>query len=156
MIDELRALDEQSAAAGPGATGERTRTPVLVAAGGPKSRALAAAKADTIAVAGADASREGAAAMVAEVRAAAGDRAADLEIAAPIFVVGDEAPPWVEQFLRTDMETLVANDSLRILRGSPREMADELLRRREEIGYSYFAINGAFTEEFAPVIELLA
>jgi probable F420-dependent oxidoreductase len=149
-IDELRALDEERLSDG------RARTPVLVAAGGPKSRALAAAKADIIAVAGADASREETAALVAEVRAGAGDRADGIEFAAPIFVVGDEAPPWVQQFLRTDMETMIARDSLRILRGSPREMADELLRRREEIGYSYFAINGAFTEQFAPVIELLA
>jgi probable F420-dependent oxidoreductase len=150
MIDELRALDDERVPDG------RGHTPVLVAAGGPKARALAAAKADTIAVAGQDATREETAALVADLRAAAGDRADGIEFAAPIFVVGDEAPPWVRQFLQTDMETMVARDSLRILRGSPREMADELLRRREEIGFSYFAINGAFTEEFAPVIELLA
>jgi len=35
-------------------------------------------------------------------------------------------------------------------------MADELLRRREEIGVSYVSVNSAFCEQFAPVVELLA
>jgi alkanesulfonate monooxygenase SsuD/methylene tetrahydromethanopterin reductase-like flavin-dependent oxidoreductase (luciferase family) len=144
-IDELRALDGTA------------HTPVMVAAGGPKARALAAAKADIIVLPGGPfAAREQIAGLVAEVRAAAGDRGDQIEFAAPIFVVGDEAPPWVQQFLGTDMATLVARDSLFILRGSPREMADELLRRRETLGYSYYSVNGAFTEQFAPVLELLA
>ena len=37
-----------------------------------------------------------------------------------------------------------------ILRGSPREMADELQRRRETLGISYFTVNATFIEEFAP------
>jgi alkanesulfonate monooxygenase SsuD/methylene tetrahydromethanopterin reductase-like flavin-dependent oxidoreductase (luciferase family) len=145
-IDELRALD----GAGP-------RTPVTVAARGPKARALAAAKADRVALAaGPFATREEIAALVAEVRAHAGDRAGQIEFAAPIFVIGDETPPFVRQFLQTDAETLIEHDSLSILRGSPQEMADEIRRRRETLGTSYFAISAAFTEEFAPVIKLLA
>jgi hypothetical protein len=35
-------------------------------------------------------------------------------------------------------------------------MADELLRRRDEIGVSYVSVNTAFCEQFAPVVELLA
>lgn len=74
----------------------------------------------------------------------------------PIFVVGDEAPPWARQFLQADMATLIEADSLAILRGSPREMAGELERRRESIGLSYVSVNAAFAEAFAPVVELLA
>ena len=145
-IDELRAMD-----------GER-HTPVLVAAGGPKARALAAAKADIVTLAvGPFASRAEVAELVAGVRAAAGRRGGDLEFAAPIFVVGDEAPPWIARFLGTDMATLVARDSLMILPGaSPAQIADELRRRRDALGISYFSVNGAFTEQFAPVVELLA
>lgn len=145
-VDELRALD-----------GAR-HTPVLMAAGGPKARALAAAKADIVTLAmGLFADREEVAGLVTEVRAAAGARGDDLEFAAPIFVVGDEAPPWITRFMGTDMATLIARDSLMILRGdSPAELADELQRRRDTLGISYFSVNGAFIEQFAPVLELLA
>jgi alkanesulfonate monooxygenase SsuD/methylene tetrahydromethanopterin reductase-like flavin-dependent oxidoreductase (luciferase family) len=144
-IDALRELDAEH------------RTPVLVAAAGPKSRALAAAKADIVTLAtGPFAGREEVATLVAEVRGAAGDRGAGLEFAAPIFVVGDEAPPWLLRFLGTDMATLIARDSLMILRGTPAQMADELRRRRDTLGISYFSVNGAFIEQFAPVAEKLA
>jgi hypothetical protein len=53
------------------------------------------------------------------------------------------------------MAALTARDSLLILRGTPRQMADELLRRRDDLGISYSSVNAAFLNEFAPVIELL-
>jgi alkanesulfonate monooxygenase SsuD/methylene tetrahydromethanopterin reductase-like flavin-dependent oxidoreductase (luciferase family) len=144
-IDALRELD----------TGRPT--PVLVAAGGPRARALAAAKADIVTLAiGPLTSRREAARLAAEVREAAGARADSIEFESPIFVVGDEAPAWMLRFLQADLATLVERDSLLILRGSPRQMADELLRRREEIGISYHSVNAAFCEQFAPVVELLA
>lgn len=87
---------------------------------------------------------------------AAGTRADSIEFESPIFVVGDEAPPWIQRFLQTDLATLVERDSLLILRGSLRQMADELLLRRDEIGISYVSVNAAFLEQFAPVVELLA
>ena len=143
-IDALRELD-----------GER-RTPVLMAAGGPRARALAAAKADIVTLAiGPFTSRHEAARLAAEVREAAGPRAGSIEFESPIFVVGDEAPPWIQRFLQADLATLTERDSLLILRGSTRQMADELLRRRDETGVSYVSVNGAFTEQFAPVVELL-
>lgn len=144
-IDELRALD-----------GDR-HTPVLMAAAGPRARALAAAKADIITLAtGPQASRDEVARLAAETRQAAGDRAEVIEFAQPIFVVGDEAPPGTMRFLGTDVATLAALDSLQLLRGTTREMADELQRRREALGISYFSVNAAFTEQLAPVVELLA
>jgi probable F420-dependent oxidoreductase len=144
-IDELRALD-----------GER-HTPVLMAVAGPKARAVAAAKADIVTLAiGPMASRSEVARLVGDVRAAAGDRADHLEFALPIFVVGDEAPGWIRRFLQTDMATLIERDSLLILPGSPRQMADELERRRDALGISYMSVNAAFMDQFAPVIELLA
>lgn len=144
-IDALRELD-----------GDR-HTRVLMAAGGPRARAVAAAKADSVTLAiGPLSSREEAARMAGEVREAAGARAGSIEFATPIFVVGDEAPPWVRRFLQLDFATLVEADSLSILRGSPRDMADELERRRDTIGVSYFSVNAAFTEQFGPVVELLS
>jgi alkanesulfonate monooxygenase SsuD/methylene tetrahydromethanopterin reductase-like flavin-dependent oxidoreductase (luciferase family) len=144
-IDELRALDADA------------HTPVTMAAGGPKARALAAAKADRIALAaGPFAGREEVAALIAQVRERAGDRGDQLEFAAPIFVVGDDEGPLARRFLQTDAKTLIERDSLMILHGTAAEMAGELRRRRETLGISYLAVSGFFTEEFAPVVELLA
>ncbi|MDT7726161.1 MAG: hypothetical protein QOI21_2737 [Actinomycetota bacterium] len=132
-------------------------TPVMVAAGGPKARALAAAKADIVTLAsGPLATREETRAMIDEVRAAAGDRAEDIEYAMNIFVVGEEVPPWIQGFLGTDAAALVEHDSLTMLRGSPDQMADELRRRREELGVSYVTVNSAFLEDFAPVVGRLS
>jgi alkanesulfonate monooxygenase SsuD/methylene tetrahydromethanopterin reductase-like flavin-dependent oxidoreductase (luciferase family) len=144
-IDALRVLD-----------GEQ-RTPVLMAAAGPRARALAAAKADIVTLAtGAAASREQVAGMMADVRAAAGDRASGIEFMQPIFVIGDEPLPWVQRFLQADMATLIELESLLILRGNAREMADELERRRERLGISYLSVNAAYLDQFTPVVDLLA
>jgi alkanesulfonate monooxygenase SsuD/methylene tetrahydromethanopterin reductase-like flavin-dependent oxidoreductase (luciferase family) len=143
-IDFLRELD------GP------AHTPVLMAAGGPRARALAAAKADIVALAaGPLATRDQVAQMVAEVREHAGERAEDIELAMNLFVIGEQVPPWVEQFIGADAATLMANDSLTMLRGDTIAMADELQRRREELGVSYVSVNAAFVEQLAPVVELL-
>ena len=144
-IDDLRALD-----------GDRY-TPVLIAAGGPKARALAAARADLFALAaGPLASRDEVGRLAAGVWKAAGGRASALEFAITIFVVGDEAPAWVQRFAGADAATLIEHDSLAILRGSSQEIADELQRRRDTLGCSYIIVNGSFIEQFAPVVELLA
>ena len=145
-VDELRALD-----------GERHHTPVLMAAGGPRARALAGAKADIFVLAvGPLTSRDEVARLAAEVRAAAGDRAGTLEFGTTVFMVGDELPPGLGQFLRLDEVTLIEHDSLAVLRGTPQQMADELRRRRDTLGCSYVIVNAAFRDQFAPVVELLA
>jgi probable F420-dependent oxidoreductase len=132
-------------------------TPVLMAASGPKALALAGQVADTVAIAGAAlASRTEVQAMAASIRAAAGNRADEIELTMNLFVVGDEVPPWVSQFVGVDGDTLIANDSLTMLRGNTIEMADELQRRRDTIGTSYITVNGAFLEQLAPVVERLA
>jgi alkanesulfonate monooxygenase SsuD/methylene tetrahydromethanopterin reductase-like flavin-dependent oxidoreductase (luciferase family) len=144
-IDELRRLDQDR------------HTPVLMAAAGPRARALAAAKADIITVAtGPLADRADLARTVSQIRQEAGDRAEQIEFASPLFVVGDEAPPWIARFLAADMTELIARDSLQILRGTPRQMADELQHRRDTVGTSYISANAAFAEQLAPVVEMLA
>ncbi len=145
-IDALRDYD-----------GEGPRTPVLVAASGPRALALAAARADTVTLAvGALTPRDEVAAKVAQLRALAGDRADEIELAAGIFVVGDELPPEAQRFIGADLAALSAVESLAHVRGTPREMADEVLRRRARFGISYWSVSSAFCEQFAPVVELLA
>lgn len=143
-VDALRDLDGDH------------HTPVLIAAGGPRARRLAADKADIVTLAhGPLIGRDEMARLTAEVRDAAGPRAGEIEFASPIFVVGDEPTAFALRFLQADWDALVAHDSLLILRGSPREMAGELERRRETLGISYFTINANYIEQFAPVIEVL-
>ncbi|QRP43301.1 LLM class flavin-dependent oxidoreductase [Amycolatopsis sp. FDAARGOS 1241] len=145
-IDHVRRLDGAA------------HTPVMIAAGGPRARRLAAAKADVVTLAGGVlTTREEMAGYVDEIRTAAGDRAEAIEFALNLFVVGDEAPPWLSRFLGgLDVKTLVEQDSLTVLRGDVDAMAAELDRRRDELGVSYFSVNGAFLEEFAPLVERLS
>jgi probable F420-dependent oxidoreductase len=132
-------------------------TPVLLAAAGPKALALAGRVADIVTIAaGALTPRAEVEAMAASIRAAAGDRAEEIELAMNLFVVGEEVPPWVVQFTGADAAAMVEHDSLTMLRGSTVEMADELRRRRDTIGTSYISVNAAFFEQLAPVVELLA
>jgi alkanesulfonate monooxygenase SsuD/methylene tetrahydromethanopterin reductase-like flavin-dependent oxidoreductase (luciferase family) len=144
-IDRLRELD-----------GDR-HTPVLMAVSGPRAVALAAAKADIVTLAvGALGTRADMARLADQLRVAAGPRASSIELLLNVFVIGDQVPPWMQQFLGADAATLIEHDSLMMLRGSPQQMADELQRRRDAFGTSYVAVNAAFLEPFAPVIELLS
>ncbi len=146
-IDALHELD-----------GPDRHTPVLIAAGGPKARDLAARRADLVTLAlDARTTREDADRAARDFRARAGSRAEDITMAMNLFVVGDEVPAHAERYLGADAATLVAHDSLVMLRGdSPRAMADELQRRRETLGISYYAVSEGFAEALAPVVGLLA
>jgi len=133
------------------------RTPVLMAAAGPKALTLAAEIADIVTIAaGALASRDEFGAMVTSLRSAAGARADEIELAMNVFVVGDEVPPWQKDFIGADIDDLVAADSLTLLRGDVDAMVDELQRRRDAFGVSYVSVNSAFYEALAPVVERLA
>lgn len=131
--------------------GPEVHTPVLMAAVGPKALALAGKIADIVTIA-ADwsATREEVAAIAAPLR-----EAGRVELAMNLFVVGDEVPEWTRGFIGATAEQLIAADSLTMLRGTPREMADELERRREQLGVSSISVNQAFSDAFAPVVELL-
>lgn len=134
--------------------GER-RTPVMVAAGGPRGLEMAADVADIVALAAEwSASRASVAASARAVRERAGDR--DVELQMNLFVVGEEVPEWTRGFIGADAAQLIAADSLVMLRGSVQQMADELRRRRDAIGVSYVSVNAAFMEQLAPVVEVLA
>jgi hypothetical protein len=100
------------------------------------------------------ATRDEVAAKAAAAREHAGGR--EIELQMNLFVVGDEVPPWTRGFIGADADELIAADSLTMLRGTTQQMADELRRRRDAFGVSYVSVNGAFFEQLAPVVELLA
>jgi alkanesulfonate monooxygenase SsuD/methylene tetrahydromethanopterin reductase-like flavin-dependent oxidoreductase (luciferase family) len=145
-LDALRELD------GP----DRT-TPVLMAAGGPRARAVAAARADTVTLAtGPLTPHDEVRAAVADLRSRAADRADEIELAINVFAVGDSAPPHIERVLGADWDTLVARRSLSLLPGDTAAMADELQRRRAEFGFSYVLVSAEFAEQLAPAVAALA
>jgi alkanesulfonate monooxygenase SsuD/methylene tetrahydromethanopterin reductase-like flavin-dependent oxidoreductase (luciferase family) len=136
--------------------GPDVHTRILVAAGGPKARALAAEKADIVSIAADPLTpRQAVAEATAEVRAKAGTRAGDIEFAMNLFAVGDDIPPHAKQATGADPEELVAADSLVLLRGDTAAMIDQLRRRREQIGVSYILVNAEFMAHLAPVVEAL-
>jgi alkanesulfonate monooxygenase SsuD/methylene tetrahydromethanopterin reductase-like flavin-dependent oxidoreductase (luciferase family) len=137
--------------------GSGRRTPVLIAAGGPRARALAAAKADIVTLGVSPlASRDEISALVADLQAHAPDPDNPPELATNLFVIGDEVPPEIGRYVGASAAELIEVDSLAMLRGSVTEMCDELQRRRERFGASYVLVNVAFAERFAPVLERLA
>ncbi len=133
------------------------RTPILIAAGGPRSRALAAQEADTVTLATApDTPASEVAGLVADVRKRAGDRGEEIEFAANTFVVGDEVPPEMARWTGVDPARLAERDALTILPGDPRRAADVLRRRRAEVGVSYVLVPAMFADALAPAVAELA
>ena len=144
-VDRLRELD-----------GTAQHTPVLMAAGGPKARELAAAKADIVTLGASPLlGRDEFAARVADLALRAGDRAGDIELATNLFVVGDDMPAEMARFVGADAAQLKAADSLAMLRGTVTQMCDELQRRRDRFGLSYILVNATFADALAPAVERL-
>jgi probable F420-dependent oxidoreductase len=130
---------------------------VLVAGAGRSLLGVAARQADIVAfgLAG-NAGEDALAEKVALVRAEAGDRFDDLELSVNVWsAAGSSVPPWMAGAFGLDPAQAVDNKLVAALNGSPAEIADVLLRRRDQLGVSYLTINGLAMEAFAPVIELL-
>jgi alkanesulfonate monooxygenase SsuD/methylene tetrahydromethanopterin reductase-like flavin-dependent oxidoreductase (luciferase family) len=145
VIDRLNAL------------GNGGHVHVTVAAGGPKTRRLAARLADSVILTGdpymSVADYRG---LVEEFLESAGDRADRIEILTNLRIVGDgpvDKRPL--QALGLDAGRLLASDAVSVLRGGVDEMCDELQRRRELLGSSYITISEPLMEQFAPVVEML-
>ncbi|MEU8197539.1 TIGR03621 family F420-dependent LLM class oxidoreductase [Microbispora amethystogenes] len=129
----------------------RQGPPILVAGSGPRMLALAAAEADIVALAvPAVTPEEGLRGPVGTLRELAGARFDDIELSLNLFQVGDVPAPWLPEGSPT-----IPDDAAAVLRGTPREMAGTLLRRRDELGISYVTVNGFYADAFAPVVELL-
>ena len=139
-VTALRDLD------GPG-----LHTPVVMAVRGPKAQALAADLADVVTVAAVPDEPRADVAQVA--RNFRGIR--DIELALHVPVIGDTVAPFMAP-PDTDPAALRAADSLAILPDDPAAAAEEIQRRREEIGFSYYVFGGDFADALAPVVAELA
>jgi alkanesulfonate monooxygenase SsuD/methylene tetrahydromethanopterin reductase-like flavin-dependent oxidoreductase (luciferase family) len=139
-VADLRALD-----------GVEGRTPVAMAVSGPKALALAAEIADTVTFAMTP--YEARADVVQRVRNFHPSR--DVELSMHIPVVGNTVSPFMAP-PDTDTTILQAADSLAYLPPDPAAAADELHRRREQTGISYFVFGANIADTFAPLVAELA
>jgi len=124
---------------------------VVMAVRGPKAQALAADLADTVTFAPwpGDSRAE-------MMRLAASFRAIrDVELALHVPVVGDAVAPFMTH-PATDPAALRAADSLAILPRDPAAATEEILRRREDSGFSYFVVGANAADALAPVVAELA
>ena len=131
--------------------GPDLRTPVVMAVRGPKAQAVAAEVADTVAFAlmpGED--RVEITRVVRDFRAIR-----DVELAQQVAVIGDTVAPHLA-IPDTDPAALRAADSLEVLPEDPAAAAEEIQRRREEIGFSYFVFGANAADALAPVVAKLA
>jgi alkanesulfonate monooxygenase SsuD/methylene tetrahydromethanopterin reductase-like flavin-dependent oxidoreductase (luciferase family) len=139
-VAALRALD-----------GPNLHTPVVMAVRGPKGRALAAEMADTVTfVAMPDDPGIEIAQLARDFRAVR-----DVELALHVPVVGDTVAPFMTT-PDTDPVALRGIESLAILPADPVAATEEIQRRRDEIGFSYFVFGAGSAETLAPVVAALA
>jgi alkanesulfonate monooxygenase SsuD/methylene tetrahydromethanopterin reductase-like flavin-dependent oxidoreductase (luciferase family) len=131
--------------------GPDLHTPVVMAVRGPKAQALAADLADTVNFAPVPGEpRVEVARLVRDFRAIR-----DVELALHVPVIGDGVAPFMAP-PDTDPAALRAADSLAVLPDDPAAAAEEIQRRREEIGFSYFVFGADFADALAPVVAELA
>lgn len=137
---------------------QQPSVPIMVAGAGPALLGVAARQADIVAIGAAgSAGEDDIADRIRVVREQAGERFDDLEISVNIWKAGDSVvPPWLGRAFGLDLSSATDNKVMAVLNGSPDEIADVLLRRRDRLGISYITVNSIAMKEFAPVIERLA
>lgn len=145
VLDAVRVLPEQR------------RPPILIAAGGPRMLQLAGQEADSVALGlGPLSGLKDLALAAGRVRWAAQERPHQPELSANLLVAGDgDVPAWVRTRMGIDPEALRAADAVTLLAGTPQQMADTLLRRRDQTGVSYLTGGLHLVDALAPVLQLL-
>jgi probable F420-dependent oxidoreductase len=153
---------------------QRPHPPLLVGGGGPKMLALAAQEADIVSVNalttpegdidGSSLTAQATDSKVGWVREAAGERFAEIELNMLVFAHISErreetaaqiAADW--GFLAQGVSGADLLDSPTFLFGGVEQIAEDLLRRRERFGISYFTVFGEENlEAFAPVVARLS
>jgi probable F420-dependent oxidoreductase len=129
------------------------RVPIMIAASGPRLLGYAAQHADIIALGWPPTTTaEQARPLIDRLRAS--PRFEDVELATGLIAVGEEQHPWLQR-MGLDAAALAAGHALTVVTGSPRQMADTLLWRRDQLSVSYLTVPAQSAEAFAPVVELL-
>ena len=150
---------------------QRPRPPILVGGGGRRILSLAGREADIVSVnfdlrsgsigpqVGPTATAASTAEKVGWIRDAAGDRFDDIELSSTAYLtmVTDDREAvagGLGSGFGLDAGQVLAMPNFLI--GTVGEIADELERRRDELGFSYIVVGGECFEAMAPVVERLA
>jgi probable F420-dependent oxidoreductase len=149
---------------------QRPHPPLLIGGGGRRVLSIAAREADIVGVNGtlttgsigpealASMTYETVADRVAVVRRAAGDRLGDIELNIRAFFVSvtedpatviDNVAAWVKVG-----PAMIAASPFALV-GTVNSITETLLRRREELGFSYVIVGPEEVESFAPVVAAL-
>jgi hypothetical protein len=131
--------------------GRDLHTPVVMAVRGPKARALAADLADTVTIgAFLGDSRAEIMRLAADFRARR-----DLELAHHVAVVGDVVSPFMAPPTRT-LPRCAQPTRCSCFPSDPTAATEEILRRREEGGFSYIVVGANAVDALAPVVAELS
>lgn len=131
--------------------------PILVAGSGRQMLALAARHADIVTFALPPEAPEAVLAeKIAVLRETAGERFEQIELNVNLMAVGHQVPRYVGAQLGLTAETLAAQGSAAALAGSPDEMCEQLIGRRERLGISYVLASDELMDSLAPVVERLS
>jgi probable F420-dependent oxidoreductase len=138
---------------------QRPHPPILVAASKPRMLRLAADEADIVALGlPPQAGPADLAATVATLREVAGDRFDGLELhlnTAAVATSAAEIPDVVTRMVGGDPRAMAAAGGTAFLIGTDGQIADVLLRRRDELGISYVGVSAMFMDRLASVVERL-
>lgn len=149
----------------------QARPPVLIGGGGKRVLRIAAREADIVGVNPSlhsgridattigNMSAEAVDEKVAIVREAAGERMGEIEMNVRAFLVNvtaDGAGAREGMAKALGVEPSMMADSPFALIGSPDELVDRLVERRERWGFSYVIVGGNDIDAFAPVVARLA
>jgi probable F420-dependent oxidoreductase len=150
---------------------QQPRPPILIGGGGKRVLTIAAQWADIIGinatmsagVVGPEAfetmTAEAVDAKVAIVRAAAGDRVADIEMNVRAFMVQvtDDAATAAQGVADlVGVDRAMVDETPFALVGPPSKLVEDLLERRERWGFSYVIVGADEIDDFAPVVAELA
>jgi probable F420-dependent oxidoreductase len=136
---------------------QQPHVPVLVAGSGRQMLNLAAREADIIALGlPPDATEAMAAERIDWIRAAAGERFSEIELNVHLMAVGDQVPSWMAARMHVTARDLADRGSVAAVVGSVDQMCEQLIQRRERLGFSYMLVSDELMEPFAPVVERLA
>jgi len=150
---------------------QRPHPPILIGGGGPRVLGLAGREADVVNVnfdlragaigpdVGATGTVEATRQKLAWVRAAAGDRFDALELSVTVFLAAvtdqpDETAAAIARGFGLAADEVLASPHALI--GPVDRIVDELVGRREELGFSYVVISGGAWQDMAPVVARLA
>lgn len=153
------------------ATVQRPRPPLMIGGGAPKVLGLAGELADIVSVnfnnsggvvgAGSISSstEEETHKKIQWIKDGAGDRFADLELETATYFISIEGRSLItpdQVMARTGMDLPTLQRFPHAAVGSVDQVCEELIRRREEYGFSYITVGDAHMDAYLPIVERLA